>query len=385
LRDTERLPYPFRMDDFRLRNHIPLGAPATREPCDGTESPLRVSLGFTPRWYRQRLGIDFSEEWHKDPLYRYESLARMKDLLHDEFPEVDYFTPRREGGFELTCATISGVYGIMLVSSLYGVPIEYRADGWPDAQGGIHLPKEEIEKVIAAPLDFDSCPTSADLFRQMERIAERWGRVHGYLNYQGILNVALKVRGNDLFMDFFDDPDFSRRLFSHVSETIKTLSKRVQARQRASGFPVDLLSMSNCVMSMVSPAQYEEFILPLDNALSLEYPRFGVHTCNWNIDPYRESMRRIRKMGYIDTGLSSDLAAVKKRFPDARRAVLYPPVDLETKDGYALERDFRRVAIEYAPCDIVLADIESTTPSARVREALAIARNLEPLAAEDSR
>jgi len=341
---------------------------------------MRVSLGFTPRWYRQRLGIDFSEAWHLDPGYRYESLLRMKGLLHDEFPGVDYFTPRLRDGVEPACATVSGVYGIMVVSSLYGLPIEYRQDNWPDALDGAHLPKEEIRRIIASPLDLDSCPTSAALFRQIETIAGRWGTVHGYLNYQGILNVALKVRGNDLFMDLYDDPDFSRRLFNHVAATIRDLSRRVQARQRASGFPVDLLSMSNCVMSMVSPVQYEEFILPLDRALSDLYPRFGVHTCNWNIDPYRDSLRRIAKMGYIDTGMSSDLAALKRCFPDARRAVLYSPVALEKGSPAAVERDFRRIAREYAPCDIVLADIESTTPSARVREALEIAKELEPVA-----
>jgi len=36
------------MTESRLRNHIPLSAPATREPCTGDEQDLRVSLGFVP-------------------------------------------------------------------------------------------------------------------------------------------------------------------------------------------------------------------------------------------------------------------------------------------------------------------------------------------------
>ena len=51
----------------RLRSYIALGAPATRCPCDGTESALRVEYGFTFRWYYQRLGIDFCERWYRDP------------------------------------------------------------------------------------------------------------------------------------------------------------------------------------------------------------------------------------------------------------------------------------------------------------------------------
>lgn len=373
--------------DTRLRNHIPLAGPATREPCDGSESPLRVSLGFTPKWYRDRLGVDFGEAWHLDPGFRRESLVRMKELLHDEFPEVDYFAP--DGG--QPCDTISGAFGIMLMSSCYGLPIAWRADNWPDAAGGAHIPKEEIEAILArGPFDFgrpSSLPgggaTVRSLFSQIDQIERRGVPVHGYLNYQGILNVALKVRGNDLFTDLFDDPDFASRLMAHIARAIGDLSRRVQARQRASGYAIDLLSMSNCVMSMVSPAQYEEFVLPLDLALSANYPRFGIHTCNWVIDPYADSLRKIPKMGYIDTGMDSDLARVRRLFPDARRAVLYSPGALESNDASRIAADFERVARDYAPCDIVLADLETTIPSARVREALAMAEELYPIATMD--
>jgi len=71
---------------YQLRNHIPLAGPATREPCDGTEGRLRVSMGFTPRWYHDRLGVDFGQKWHLDPEYRYTSLVRMKELLHPSIP-----------------------------------------------------------------------------------------------------------------------------------------------------------------------------------------------------------------------------------------------------------------------------------------------------------
>lgn len=369
------------MGEYRLRNHIPLGAPGTREPFLGDEPPLRVSLGFTPRWYRDRLGIDFGELWHEDPHYRYVSLLSMKELLHGKFPEVDHFTPRFEDRgagkdrVEPSCATVSGVRGIMLVPSLYGLPIAWREDNWPDAQGGAHLPKETLQRL--EPFNekaLGANPAAASLFAQMEEIGRRWGRISGYLNYQGILNISLKLRGNDIFTDLIDDPPFAHGLFRHVAGTIATLSSMVQRRQRASGFEVDLLSLSNCVMNMVSPAHYEEFVLPLDGELSTRYPRFGVHTCNWKIDAYLSALRRIGRMGYIDTGMSSDLARVKALFPDARRAVLYGPGDAETRSLREIGDDMARLAREYAPCDIVLADVETTMPDGRIREFLALAR-----------
>jgi len=363
---TQAIPPP-----YTLRNHIPLAAPATREPTDGSEPFLRVSLGFTPRWYRSRLGIDFSEPWHRDPLYRYQTLLQMKELLHDLFPQVPYFTPRyvdrpyRGTKTEPTCATISGVNGIMTLPALYGIPVVYAPDGWPDAKAGVHVPKEELAKL--SPFNLDQNPVVQDIFRQMDTIERTWGPIHGYLNYQGILNIALKVRGNEIFLDLFDDPPFVKRLFRHIALTIEALSKRVQARQRVSGFYVNLLSMSNCVMNMVSPEQYEEFVLPLDLYLSTQYERFGIHTCNWDATPYLEPLRKIQKMGYLDTGIKADLGRIKGMFPETRRAVLYGPVQLENNSEAQILSDLKRIAGEYAPCDIVMADVENTTPDSRVR------------------
>lgn len=73
------------------------------------------------------------------------------------------------------------------------------------------------------------------------------------MNYQGILNIAVKVRGQEIISDMIEDPDFVHRFFRHIARTIAKTSRAVQARQRESGFDVDLLSMSNCVMNMISP------------------------------------------------------------------------------------------------------------------------------------
>ncbi len=359
------------MADYRLRNHIPISGPATREPATGDEPFLRVSLGFTPRWYNSRLGIDFGERWHLDPGIRYETLLAAKEHLHRCFPQVPYFTPVFRQGIEPTCATISAVHGIMLIPMLYGLEPAYRSDGWPDAAGGRHIGRDRLESL--QPIVPASQPVVRQLFEQMQEIERRWGMIHGYLNYQGILNVAVKVRGQEIFLDMIDDPEWARRFFAHIARTIGDTSKLVQARQRRSGFAVDLLSMSNCVMNMVSPQQYRDFVLPLDRALSLEYERFGIHTCNWDATPYLEPLRSIEKMGYLDTGMMADLGRIRRMFPDTRRAIMYGPVDLEQKSLPQIRADMERIAREYAPCDIVMADVEATTPDERVRDFLDLA------------
>jgi len=363
------------VQDYRLRSHIPIAAPARREPFVGDEPDLRVSLGFCPSWFHQRLGIDFSEKWHLDPEYRYATLLTMKRELQRTFPMVPYFEVNMEDGIERSCATISGVHGIMLIPMLYGIEPLYQADRWPDAKGAMHIEKTQLERL--QPFDVEAHPIMVQLFEQMDTIEERWGQIEGYLNYQGVLNVALKLRGSAIFMDMYDDPGFAHFLFHHIAHTIEAVSKLVQERQRRSGFYVNQLSMSNCVINMISPQQYEEFILPHDLRLSEEYERFGIHTCNWDVTPYVHSLRKIKKMGYLDTGMMADLKHLKDAFPDARRAVLYSPIALETKTLSQIEADIGRLAAEYAPCDIVMADVASTTLDSRVLDFLEIVRQVE--------
>ena len=88
----------------QLISYIAPGAPATRRPATGDEPFVRPEIGFTPRWYRQILGIDFSEQWHTDPAYRKETIRRMKEELArqstvkllDALPVVDVLQTRRQ-------------------------------------------------------------------------------------------------------------------------------------------------------------------------------------------------------------------------------------------------------------------------------------------------
>jgi len=106
---------------LQLRNHIPIAGPANREPFDGTESDLRVSLGFEPAWYHQRCGVDFSAAWHKDPAYRYETLKKMKATLVKTFPTVATWNL----SFKDDLATLSGCYGAYVVPQVFGMRLLY--------------------------------------------------------------------------------------------------------------------------------------------------------------------------------------------------------------------------------------------------------------------
>jgi len=354
---------------LQLRNHIPIGGPSTREPADGTESPLRVSLGFEPAWYHQRCGVSFTEPWHRDPHVRFRGLQKMIAELRRAFPSVPYWeTSNRD-------ASISGVYGIGLVPGAFGMPQVYAPDRWPTLDSRRHLSVEHIERLTPeGPLN---SPLVEELFAQMETIEREWGLVWGYPQWQGVLNTAFNLRGAELFTDMYDRPELVHQFLGVIAEVMIRLAKMVEERQRSSGFDVDLLSVSNCVVNMISPEQYREFVQPCDRRIAESFSRFGVHTCEWDVTPYLEVFGELPKVGYLDMGIQSDLPRVKAAFPHTRRALLYSAVRLAQTGLDEIRRDVIQIWRQLAPCDLIVADILADTPDERVRELLEICRGIQ--------
>ena len=343
----------------QLRSYIAPGCPATRTPCDGTEAPLRVEFGFTPQWYQDRLGIDFGERWHLDPLYRRETVVAMRKELNRRFPELHLGGPFPDE----TRATIDGVHGALTVAMLFGIPPHYYPADWPVAKKE-YLGEGEIGH-LRVP-DLSSTPVMIQLFEQIEIIEREFGKVEGYINWQGVLNNAYRIRGPEIFTDVLVDPESARNLFDVIARTMIDAMRLLYARQRKTGVHIRHATVSNCVVNMVSPEIYESILLPYDCLISEAFDYFGVHNCAWNVDPYIEAYSGIRTLGYVDMGLDSDLARARECCPQARRAVMYTPTDLATKSMNELRDDLTRIYRELGPCDVVMADIDSQTPDERV-------------------
>jgi len=88
--------------------------------------------------------------------------------------------------------------------------------------------------------------------------------------------------------------------------------------------------------------------------------------CTDPADPYIQAYASLPNLGYVDMGIESDLIRAKKAFPYARRAVMYTPMDLADRTMDQIRTDLERVALQYGPCDLVVADIETDTPDERV-------------------
>jgi hypothetical protein len=344
----------------QLISYIAPAAPATRRPGFGNEPFLRPEIGFTPKWYHHNLKIDFDEPWHTDPAFRRDTIIRMQEELKRRFPNTQI---GRTDQPDKTMDLLTGTYGVCSIAAIYGVSIIYRKDNWPDCARQ-YLDEKEIEQL--EPPDLGKNAHFQALMKQVDWIAKKEGRIEGYINWQGVLNNAHRLRGQDLFIDLMVNPDLANHLFDCVTTTMIDAAERLHARQRETGVDVRFFTISNCLVNMVSSEQYTEFLLPCDLRIAGAFETVGVHNCTWNANPYLDTYARISNIRYIDMGQDSDLPKVQELFPQGRRAIMYSPVDVTGKSLAGIRTDLEKIADEYGPCDIVAADIDVDTPDQRV-------------------
>ncbi len=342
-------------------SYIAPAAPARRQAATGDEPYLRPEIGFTPKWFRSKLGIDFGEKWHTDPAYRRETVLAMREELRKRFPGS------KIGGIDKPdkpLDVLTGLYGGNVVAMIYGVPIVYAEDNWPNCEHK-YLSDEEVDRL--EPPDLDTNPVFQDIMRQIDWIEQSEGEIHGYLNWQGILNNAQRLRGEKIFFDLVDSPQRCRRLFDCIYATMSEGIRRLHERQKASGVEINFMTVSNCLVNMISPQQYEQYFLPYDRRFAEEFGHIAIHNCAWNADPYLEAYSKIEQLGYVDMGIESNLERARQLIPHARRALMYTPMDLTNKPWDEVRADIERIAEQYGPCDLVAADIDVDTPDDRVR------------------
>lgn len=356
---------PALQSPLQLKSYVPIGGSLTWIPVDGTEPNMRYVPGFDLQWYHRRVGINFSEGWHTDANARYSAVLKMKSYVHELFPAVPEFELHFNGDVEESCSTISGVHGVMIMYRIYGGKVIYPEDSWPDSHpSGSYFTLDEISDL--KPFDLESNPAVRDLLFQMDVLRDNYGIVHGYVNYQGVLNTAFRLRGSDIFIDMLDEPETTKKFFSHIANTMRDLALIVQKKQRESGFYINMIGSSNCVMNMISPQLYEDMLFEFDDLLSASFERYAMHTCNWDVTPYISALRKLNNVGYIDMGADSDYGKVREAFPMTRRNVLVSPIMMH-KPRQERSRIIDRIADNFLPCDISMASMDTSVPDEEIR------------------
>lgn len=353
----------------QLKYYIALGAPPIRTPATGDEPYMRPEVGFNPSWFFKFCEIDFSEKWHTDVEYRLKCHEKMRTEIKKRFPGYNIGEVLNDEPYDL----LTGVYGIGIMDSIFGRPLQYYNDKWP-APIGANLSDEDIMS-LEVP-DLSSNRFFMNIIEQVDEIYKYTGSARGFLNWQGNLNTAFRFRGETIFIDLMEGNEIIDRLLTIVSDTYLEGVKKIYTKQKEYNIDYNFSTIANCTVNMVGPDLYGSCLLKYDQKIANEFPIIGVHNCAWTVTPYLDLYSQIPNVAYIDMGIDSDLRKARETFPDARRNCLYKSIDLKNKSNEEIRNDFVFIAENLAPCDVGMPDIEDDVPDEKIKFAIDLCKEL---------
>jgi hypothetical protein len=302
-------------------------APFPRNPLI-LSSPLPVEVVFHPSWWHRHAGISFDADFFYHPFRRVEAERRMEDVLYQRFGDLGLGKDR---GRDLpVIGAVHNAAGFLL-SEMLGCRVEYLDDAPPQV---IPANRDNLEIDVEAAF-------RSPAFRRLEQLVDslraRYGYAVGDVNWAGILNLALDVRGQAIFLDMVDRPEETKRFLGRIAEVMErfadwiaratgTTSISVNRTVRHIRQPVFL--HSECALTMISAAHYREFLRPFDAAWSGRHRPFGIHYCG--ADPHRfgNKLAGLPALDFLDVGAGGDLRALRRGLPLTFLNIRLSPVEI---------------------------------------------------------
>ncbi|HEY3376414.1 MAG TPA: hypothetical protein VGL77_02880 [Armatimonadota bacterium] len=209
----------------------------------------------------------------------------------------------------------------------------------PTSLGGYEVVPLSREQLLALePPDYASnAPVQALRAAILATKAE-----HGSVtcvSYSGLLYQALKLRGQELFYDFSEEP----ALVHHLAEVIgETLYRHLVFLKDTCGH-LPYFVLGSCQNCMIAPALYEGFFRVHESRIStlssylMGHPRaMGIHHCGTKVDDYLDTYRQIEELAMLEADWTSDIARATHTIPGLTFKPMLDPILLDEMSGAAI-------------------------------------------------
>lgn len=342
----------------------------------------QVDITFHPSWWYKHTGVEFDEKFFFDVAYRTEADFLMRRKLYEYFGEYGIGEKDPKARSILFSDLLACGF---LYSQLLGCEVIFRKDNAPQVVAA-NLDEDQVME-LQAP-DLDAHPLWQKVQSQIDYYMEQYGYCESAINLQGIMNIAMDLRGQDLFYDFFDDPAVMHHLYDVATELSLDIGKRLYAVSQGVSAGVtsivkqscpDVYLTSNCTVTMISNAQYCEHLLPYDVRLAQAFPSFGIHHCGSNMEVVTEGYLQVPNLKFLEIGAGSDLEKIAQMIGDRDiiSNIRYSPVAMKT-DSLEEMQAKTEAAIRAFGSDEKLCfscvGIDDTVPLEKIREYLSIFR-----------
>ena len=268
---------------------------------------IPLGVGFYPDWWQANYDITFGRDYYYDPDYRVEVGLKQQKALFERFGDVGLGQADPEPKPLIS-------FGMVMLPAIFGCEIVYEEGALPWAIP-MNLSAEECDKLTKP--DLTKAEPMATVLKQIDHLKGKYGKVVGDINVTGVQNLALKLRGEDLYMDYFEDPEFAHRFLKFCTECIIDLWKLVYPITGTGAVDVTpmcdptIYCVPNCTVEQISGDTYEEFGLPYDKMLAKACHPFGIHHCG-SLDPVAEHYAKVPNLVFVEAGFGTDFARARQ-------------------------------------------------------------------------
>ena len=307
-----------------------------------TDAPiLPVDIVFAPDWWYQHTGITFDEDFFYHPDRRVEMERRMEQELYDRFGKYGLGNACDENRPEIGAVHLAAGY---LVSEMLGCEVEYLQDEPPRV-----LPAGLSASILDGAAPFESASWKR-LETLMDALQKRYGRLTGDVNWGGILNIALDLRGQELFLDMLDSPEAVSAFFTDLARVIEEFTRRIAERTGTTSISVNglvrhrpeaVLLHSQCSHTMISVKDYRRYLMPFDIEWSRLNRPYGIHFCGNDPHRFAEAFGELPHLDFLDVGWGGDVAELRRNLPNTFLSIRLDPVSLRTMPLSTLREEIR--------------------------------------------
>jgi len=279
---------------------------------------IHLGVGFYPDWWNKHYGISYDRNYYFDPETRIAARLEMDQRLYERFGDVGLGDPDPQPKPFIT-------FGMVMLPAVFGCEIVFEKDALPWALP-LNLSDEQILK-LEVP-DITKAYPLTEVVKQIEYLQGKFGRVVGDINTTGVQNLALKLRGEQLYFDYFEKPDLCRHLLTICTQAIIQLFQFIYKITGTGAMDVTpmcdprLYVLPNCTVEQISLATYEKFNLPYDNQVAKACHPLGIHHCG-SVNQVLEGYAQVRHLKFLEMGFGSDVRRA--------RAVLGPKVAINAR------------------------------------------------------
>ncbi|NUQ65827.1 MAG: hypothetical protein HUU20_25475 [Pirellulales bacterium] len=304
---------------------------------------LPVDIVLAPAWWHHHEGITFDEDFFFHPAKRVEVERKMEEALYERWGRFGLGVDRDKSLPVVGPVHLAAGY---LISEMLGCRVEY-SDGSPPA-----VIPANAESLEVAPDDAFRSPAFKRFEGLLDSLKAKYGYLCGDVNFSGILNHALDVRGQQFLTDLYDAPEAAGAFLRGIAEVTERLAEGVGAatgttsisvNRNVRNIPRPVFLHSECSHVMISVRQYEAFLMPFDAQWSRTHRPFGIHYCGEDPHRYAEAFARLPHLDFLDVGWGGDVAKLREHLPDTFLNVRYSPVEIIRQSPDEIRGTVRRL------------------------------------------